>query len=93
MAKSKHSKKEEFYAGEARRLESENKSLRRKLKQLEKQAHFYDKSEDEPKESKVTLKQKCSECEQGNIVEMIVLDRLIYKCDNCKWRSKAVKLV
>lgn len=95
MAKSKHGRSQEFYLGEIRKLKSENKSLKRRLKDLQKHEHMYEDNqllEEEVPDCKVSLKEKCSECNEGFIEEMIILDRLIYKCTKCLWRSKAVKL-
>ena len=101
MAKVKESKDAEFYLGEVRRLKSENKSLRKRLKQLEKNAHVYkdlklDKEADEEIERDKFLVNDtpqleiCENCARRGISDLIIYDRLFKVCEFCKFRSKAI---
>lgn len=101
MAKVKESKEVEFYLGEVRRLKSENRSLRKRLKQLEKNVHVYkelklDKEADEEIERDKHLVndtpqlEVCPNCSRRGIEDIIIYDRLFKTCIHCKYRSKSI---
>jgi len=94
MAKSKESREEEFYRGQIRQLKAENKSLKRRIKELEKRKHLYNERDlDEVSEFQEELKlESCPDCTRGTLREVLILDRMFKVCDVCKYRTKAVKI-
>lgn len=87
MARNKHSKENEYYLGEIRQLKSENKKLKRRLRDLEKREHNFDHVEDEIEIEQV--KAKCQSCGKGDLEEISLLNRIWQSCTLCLWRSKA----
>jgi tRNA(Ile2) C34 agmatinyltransferase TiaS len=97
VAKSRESKDNEFYLSQIRSLRAENKSLRKRLKQLEKNEHIYadfklDDEEIDLEPEVKSKKSKCDQCGDGEIQELNIAGRLIYKCNSCSYRSKAIKI-
>jgi len=85
----------EHLRGEVRRLKAENRSLTRKLKQLEKQEHMFEESDytgqdDTVEETSVddTRVEFCPDCRRGAL-QTLDLGKFIYKtCPVCQWRNK-----
>lgn len=85
----------EHLRGIVKSLKSENNSLKRRLKQLEKKEHFFDQTEsgwNEDFESETASQVKqldiCSECGKGDY-KIIDLGRAVYKvCPICDNRQK-----
>lgn len=91
MAKSREGKDIEFYRGEVRRLKSENRNLKKRLKQLEKSRHIYKElklNEDEEPEYlpdiEVTL---CQSCYKGNLVSTDLAHGVLITCSSCEFRK------
>lgn len=71
-------------------LRSLVKSLRKRLKQLEKSKHIYlDKKEDEHVEQEIEQEEinKCPECYQGFIQTVDLGIRILHSCTLCDWRK------
>ena len=101
MAKPKESKEQEVFLGEIRRLKSENRGLRKRLRQLEKNNFVreelkLDKEADEEVERdkhlvpEATQYEICPNCSRRGIEDIIIYDRLFHTCIHCKYRSKAI---
>lgn len=84
----KNHKEEEHLLGEIRKLKSENRNLRKRLKQLERYPNNNYEKEERIKE-KVSI---CNNCGKGELKEIIVVGRKIVKCELCDYRSKATKI-
>ena len=91
MAKSKHGKDSEYYLGIIREKDKEIRSLQRRIKQLNKFEHFHDKLSPvlKVKEEKLTT---CSHCNEGQLEAVIVFNRQFFRCNNCSYRTKAIKI-
>lgn len=101
MARSKHAKPEEFYNEQITKLKSENKSLRKRLRQLEKNKHVYkelklDEEADQEVERDEVLRNTeprleiCDNCFRRGLEEIKIVNRKFKSCTLCNWRSKAV---
>jgi ribosomal protein L44E len=92
--KNKEAKELEYFKGQIRKLESENRQLKRRLRSLDKRSHFYDGlidavAEDIKPETDLVL--KCDKCKVGTIKLVDVKYAKFYVCDNpeCQHREKA----
>ena len=101
MPKKRESRELEWYQGEIRRLESSNKALRKRLRQLEKSKHVYkelklDEEANQEVERDEALKSKeprleiCDNCFRRGLEEIRIVNRKFKSCTLCNWRSKAV---
>lgn len=90
MARSKHHKRDEDLEGLVRQLKSEIRNLKKRLRYFEKREHLFEKIE-EPDEERVKYP-RCGECKSGMMVDIVVANRLIKKCNSCNFREKAVKI-
>lgn len=75
---------------EIEHLRSENRQLRKRLKTLQKQKHFYDKIidevvEEEQPESKM---RPCSDCGKGFMEEFEILGKIFGTCSTCGFRER-----
>ena len=85
----KQGKEDEYYKGQIRKLESENRQLRKRLKQLDKREHLYeDLIEAVAEEIKPPKNGKCPECRDGTLSHHDLKYVRIEKCDECKYRKK-----
>ena len=89
MARSKEGKKDEFYLSEIRSLRKENKSLKQRVKQLEKAQHIFEEKlepeEIEPPVSKLTT---CDDCFKGKFIEFDLMDKTYGTCNVCGFRKR-----
>lgn len=99
MAKSKEGRgSDEYYLGIIRKLKSENRNLKKKIKQLSKREHFYedDNDDDIPElpsgQANAKLKELCESCGKGFLEEIEIIGRYFKKCNICEFRTKAIKL-
>ncbi len=93
MARSKSYRNEEDLKGLLRQLKAENKSLKRRLRQLEKNKHIWEEYllEDEDQEvKKDTKEQRCPECGEGILSYVDLGIKHLMCCNQCKYRTKAV---
>ncbi len=94
MSKPKESKNVEFYLGQIRQLQKENKQLNRIIKSLKKQQHLYhdNKLDDiDDVESEILLPPKtkrCPDCCKSNLIEFELIGRKFERCDLCGFRKK-----
>lgn len=89
MAKSREGKDDEFYKGELRKLRAENRSLKKRLHQLERSKHVYEDSllnEDDPNEVQ-SQEPKCPDCFKGNLVNTDMGPGTLISCTNCIYRK------
>lgn len=85
MTRSRNHKSSEDYLGLIRQLKSENRQLKKRIKQLEKQ--FYTKIEKiEEENPKLEL---CPSCGKGTLDCVVVAGRTFTRCDTCEYRTKA----
>jgi hypothetical protein len=96
MAKSKEGKGSEYYLGIIRKLKSENRNLKKRLKQLEKREHFYEDNEEDDddiielpvgEENEVYTK-RCNECGKGMLKTFEIVGRVFETCETCGYRKK-----
>lgn len=92
MARSKHAKPDEELLGELRGLRKLVKSLRQRIKQLEKKEHVFDQEMSvagEPEELPVG-KQKllCLDCGKGTYDEYELMDKIYGTCNVCGYRKR-----
>lgn len=96
MPKKRAKSSEEYYKGIIRELEKENKSLKRRVKELERKEHFYDDAQDEeistdtedthPTFFKPT--RTCPDCGKGKLKEFELIGRHYEECQICEYRRK-----
>lgn len=87
MGKNKHGKEDEHYKGQIRKLESENRSLKKKLRSLEKRAHFYEDLIDDEAE-KIEITNNCPNCKKGVKIVLDLKHVQIETCTECDYRKK-----
>lgn len=78
----------EFLTGQIRKLESENKQLKRRLRQLDKKAHFYDDLVEAVAEDIKPKDSKCEKCKTGVLSLIDVKYAKFLVCSECKDRKK-----
>lgn len=95
IPKKKDKNPDEYYRGKIRSLEKENRTLRKRLKQLETSRHIYEDLLLEPEEDveeilKPTKKEYCPDCKEGTVIVIMEFeDKTIHGCTHCHWkRSK-----
>lgn len=76
----------EHLNGQIRKLESENRQLKKRLKALDKKSHFYEELVNEVSDD-VELKNVCQACFKGTLSEHDFKHIIITKCDNCKYQK------
>jgi hypothetical protein len=91
MARSKEGKKDEFYLSEIRSLRKENKSLKQRVKQLEKAQHIFEEKlepEEVEPEQFVSKLQHCKACGKGKLIEFEIMGKCYGTCNVCQERVK-----
>lgn len=98
MGKVKHSKDAEFYLGQIRQLKSENRNLRKRIRQLEKMEHMFEEnqgSDPEDEEQQENIKEAkimCPRCNKGYLEIKNVIDIQFEQCSRSGcFYSKRVK--
>ena len=93
MPKNREAKPDEWYKSQIRHLKKENAQLRKKLAQLEDNL-TESAIDDFPKETVDydTKCEPCNECGKGILIEITVVGRKFKRCDQCSFRTKAVKI-
>lgn len=77
----------EYLRGCVKRLESENRQLKKRLKSLDKRAHFYEDIVDEVAEE-IEIVDRCPSCKKGTLL-LLDLKYVKFKCcDTCDHRRK-----
>lgn len=96
IPKRREKNSDEYYRGKVRELEKENRALRKRLKQLEKNHHIYEdlKLNDEPEEIEIRKPKKilCPSCNEGELfVAMSFDDKDIIGCTSCHYKKSIKK--
>lgn len=91
MARNNHRDELEVLYKKVRCLESENRSLRRELKQVKKFVDPYFEEQIEVEEEVVAATQKCPKCKAK--VDVVQLGpKMLHHCKECNWRrTEAIK--
>lgn len=84
--KNKNRSENEYFNGKIRKLESENRQLKKRLKALDKRAHYFEEMVNEVVED-VEMKNICPQCNKGTLQENDFKHIIIVKCDNCKYQK------
>ena len=93
MPKKKDRSSDEFYKGQIRELTAENKSLKKRLKQLEKRERSQDEEVTEHTEdtfAEIKYRRRCEDesCGKGVYDEYEILGRVIGTCTICGNRKR-----
>lgn len=86
----------EYLRGQLREAEKLNRQLRKRLKQLEDQKHFYPSQDEEVSTTTEDTKPKnirpairtCPKCSEGKLREFELIGRTYEECDECEYRKK-----
>ena len=92
MAKSREGKDDEFYKGELRRLKAENRSLKKRLNELERSKHVYEEMKlDEEIDAEIGQKEasnpRCPDCFKGELVSTDMGPGTLISCTGCIYRK------
>lgn len=90
-------KLDEQLLGEIRGLRKENKALRKRLKQLEKNQHIYNEFKLDLEEAEILVREPikedkhkdCPDCGRRKVEVVSILNREWDSCTLCGWRSVA----
>lgn len=85
--KSKNHSELEHLRGLIKHLKSENRQLRRRLKEIDKKVHFFEDVVDEIVEE-VDVKNACKACGKGTILEYDLKYVILEKCNLCDYQNK-----
>jgi hypothetical protein len=85
--KRRESSELEHFKGQIRKLESENKQLKKRLRALDKKQHLYDDIVQAVAED-IIIDDKCEKCKTGTIKLVDVKYAKFLVCDECKNRKK-----
>lgn len=77
-------------SSEVEYLRGENRRLKRKLKQLERQKHFYEHVVDEFAEE-IEVKELCPECTKSELLSIELPHMILVQCQLCEYRRKDKK--
>jgi hypothetical protein len=80
---------------ESSKLESEISKLKKTVARLRKRLERYESvvtEDEEPMQVGVSVKEKCPECSNKDVVEFDIAGRLYKLCKTCKWRKFVRKL-
>lgn len=77
----------EHFRGEIKKLESENRQLKKRLKALDKREHFYDDLI-EAVAGDIKTTEKCKKCKVGDLAFQDFKHIQFIVCNNCKDRNK-----
>lgn len=92
MARSKHAKPDEELLGEIRSLNKLVKSLRQRIKQLEKQEHIFEQelsTAGEPEELPIGKQQVlCEDCSKGYYLELDLNGKIYGTCQTCGYHKR-----
>lgn len=92
MARSKSHKDDENLRGEIRELKAQNKALKKRLRQLEKNKHIWEEylvEEEDRSERKQNKQDMCPECGDGTLVYVDLGIKHLFSCSVCTYRTKA----
>lgn len=98
MAKNskRHGKESEYQLGIIRELRKEVKSLKQRIKSLERLEYNYLQSKNQPKYVPIEMpkdnKNICPSCKDDFVESRVIAGRIFDACPSCKYRSKATKI-
>lgn len=80
----------EYFRGLIKKLKSENRHLKKRIKELNKREHFYEEIIDDvlDEEDGQLNCEACPSCETGVLVEVDLHRVKIKKCNQCDYRTK-----
>jgi ribosomal protein L44E len=85
--KNKERSESEYLRGQIRKLESENRQLKRRVKALDRRAHFYEDLVEDATED-INIKDRCPSCKEGT-TSIVDLKYVRFEtCDSCDYRKK-----
>lgn len=91
MARTKSHKADEDLRGRVKELEKINKSLRKRLRQLEKNRHVWQQNqlddEDPIEDIKPMEEHKCDHCEYGVLIFTDLGIKTLVSCSSCLYRK------
>lgn len=76
----------EHLRGLVKKLKSENRQLRKRLKELDRRSHFYQDIIDEVAEE-VEVKNVCPSCKKGIVEELNFVHIIVEKCNQCDYQK------
>lgn len=88
MTRSRTHKTDEDLLGLVRQLKAENRNLKKRIRQLEKQTNNFSDDTEEDEHKDIAL-EKCTECTDGELEHKLVFGRSWKQCNNCTFRTKA----
>jgi hypothetical protein len=97
MPKKRAKNGEEFWRGRVRELEKENRSLKKRIKQIQKKEHIFDDSNSQDTEVAIDSEDTypdlkrlnpCNECGKGFIEEYEIMGKVIGTCNICGDRKR-----
>ena len=84
----KESSEVEYLRGLVKKLKSQNRNLRKRLKELERKEHWFEiVREEEPIEIEENV-DKCPECVKGKLSHIDLHHLTLIKCDKCEFKQK-----
>lgn len=92
IVKTKSHKEDEDYRGRIRELEKENRSLRKRLKTLERNRRIWeqfnlDSDENLPKEEEFKPTPGCPKCTTGSLILLDLGIKRLWSCTSCGFRK------
>lgn len=78
----------EYLRGQIKKLESENRQLKKRVKQLDRKSHFYENLVDENVEDIEFKAEKCPQCKQGILFLLDLKHVRFHTCTECEYRKK-----
>lgn len=90
MAKTRRRERSEteYLRGQIKKLESENRQLKKRVKQLDRKAHFYEDLVDEGVEEIDFKAERCPQCKNGTIFLLDLKYVKFQTCTECDYRKK-----
>jgi len=88
MSKTKNKSRSELehVRGQLKAVRRENRQLRKRLKELERQAHFYEETIDDVAED-IDL-DTCPKCQKGQTVVIDLKHLILVSCNQCEYKER-----
>lgn len=77
----------EHFRGRIKKLEAENRQLKKRLRSLDKAAHFYEDLIDAVAED-IIIEEKCPQCKEGKPQVLDLKHVRFMTCTHCDYRKK-----
>jgi len=90
LARSKEARKDEYYLSEIRQLKKLVKSLRQRIRQLEKNEQIFEDSQDDTEELPIGTQPilPCKECFKGTLETFEIVGKVYATCNVCGDRTR-----